>query len=88
LFWTLEVFACSIWRFNVDVCLAMRLENRKPLVLAVDDNLDNLLLVDYQLQTVLNCAVLTADCGAAAAIAAIFCRRAAMIICLNFHSVI
>ncbi len=38
----------------------------KPLVLAVDDNLDNLVLLEYQLESVSHCAVVTAATGESA----------------------
>ncbi|MER3435010.1 MAG: response regulator [Leptolyngbya sp. ERB_1_1] len=38
----------------------------KPIVLAVDDNLDNLVLLEFQLATVIQCAVVTAATGEAA----------------------
>ncbi|MBW4441793.1 MAG: response regulator [Plectolyngbya sp. WJT66-NPBG17] len=38
----------------------------KPVVLAVDDNLDNLVLLEYQLATVAHCAVVTAATGESA----------------------
>lgn len=38
----------------------------KPLVLAVDDNLDNLVLLEYQLSSVAHCAVVTAATGESA----------------------
>lgn len=38
----------------------------QPIVLAVDDNLDNLVLLEFQLATVTDCAVVTATTGEAA----------------------
>lgn len=38
----------------------------KPIVLAVDDNLDNLVLLEYQLESVAHCAVVTAATGESA----------------------
>ncbi|MGG6264031.1 response regulator [Leptolyngbya sp. AN03gr2] len=38
----------------------------KPIVLAVDDNLDNLVLLEFQLAAVTDCAVVTATTGEAA----------------------
>ena len=47
---------------------SMNLPNssQKPLVLVVEDNLDNLVLLQYQIATVVDCAVLTAATGTAA----------------------
>lgn len=36
---------------------------KKPLILAVDDNLDNLLLLEYQLPEVIDCLLVTATDG-------------------------
>ncbi|BAU09758.1 hypothetical protein LEP3755_02330 [Leptolyngbya sp. NIES-3755] len=38
----------------------------RPIVLAVDDNLDNLVLLEFQLAAVTDCAVVTATTGEAA----------------------
>lgn len=38
----------------------------QPIVLAVDDNLDNLVLLEFQLAAVIDCAVVTATTGEAA----------------------
>ncbi|MBE9012761.1 response regulator [Pseudanabaenaceae cyanobacterium LEGE 13415] len=38
----------------------------KPIVLAVDDNLDNLVLLEFQLAAVADCAIVTAATGKAA----------------------
>jgi two-component system, cell cycle response regulator DivK len=48
--------------------LGMKLSrfSQKPIVLAVDDNIDNLTLLEYQLAAVSSCAVVTATTGASA----------------------
>lgn len=38
----------------------------QPIVLAVDDNLDNLVLLEFQLASIIDCAVVTATTGEAA----------------------
>ncbi len=43
--------------------VVMMLSNRKPLILAVDDNQDNLVLLKYQLQDLVDCSLMTASCG-------------------------
>lgn len=46
--------------------VATSVMDRKPLVLAVDDNPDNLLLLEYQLNASVDCLLMTAICGKAA----------------------
>jgi two-component system cell cycle response regulator DivK len=45
-----------------DMCVP----RQKPLILAVDDNEDNLFLLSYQLQDVVDCSLVTATSGKAA----------------------
>jgi two-component system cell cycle response regulator DivK len=44
----------------------MCVSRQKPLILAVDDNEDNLFLLSYQLQDVVDCSLVTATSGKAA----------------------
>ncbi|WP_448282224.1 response regulator [Phormidesmis priestleyi] len=41
----------------------MSLRCKKPLILAVDDNQDNLLLLEYQLPEIIDCVLITASDG-------------------------
>ncbi len=53
---------------ELDSISGMNLPNfsKQPIILAVDDNLDNLVLLEYQLASIADCVVLTATTGTAA----------------------
>jgi two-component system, cell cycle response regulator DivK len=52
-----------LWSLDVNLPVMTRLSKPKPTILAVDDNLDNLVLLEYQLQDLLDCSLMKASCG-------------------------
>jgi two-component system, cell cycle response regulator DivK len=56
-------FCLYYWSLDVNLPVMTRLSNLKPTILAVDDNADNLVLLEYQLQDFFDCSLRKASCG-------------------------